>query len=257
MAAIVPIISISLAPRRVAVIPDCGLRAAAPREKVGASDDRQGSGMVARNAGWDDTGAATRPARPKAVAWLVRSLKVAVVSVGLTAASLGAYCAAIIYDGNFHAVAEGVVYRSAQPGRAELETAARQHGVKSVLNLRGKNPGSPWYEEEVAASRELGIAHFDYGISARRFVSGQQIAEILDIVRQAPKPLLIHCKSGADRAGLVAALYRYAEAGATAEQADGELSLVYGHFPYLTSRSGAMDESFWAFVRGKAGRSRN
>jgi hypothetical protein len=34
----------------------------------------------------------------------------------------------------------------------------------------------------------------------------------------------------------------------SADQADRELSLVYGHFPYLTSRSKAMDDSFWAFV---------
>ena len=37
-------------------------------------------------------------------------------------------------------------------------------------------------------------------------------------------------------------------AGASADQADRELSLVYGHFPYLASRSKAMDDSFWAFV---------
>src|SRR5207247_355392 len=120
----------------------------------------------------------------------------------------------------------------------------------SVLNLRGANPGTPWYDAEIAASSELGLAHYDYPLSAKRFVTGEQIAEILEIVRGAPKPLLIHCKSGSDRAGLVAALYRFAETGATAAEADRELSLVYGHFPYLTSRSGAMDDSFWAFVRG-------
>ena len=93
--------------------------------------------------------------------------------------------------------------------------------------------------------------HYDYPISAKRVVTPQQIGEILDIVRQAPKPLLVHCKSGSDRAGLVAALYRFAEAGASADEADGELSLAYGHFPYLTSRSGAMDDSFWAYVRAE------
>ena len=72
--------------------------------------------------------------------------------------------------------------------------------------------------------------------------------QILAIVHDAPKPLLIHCKSGADRAGLVSALYQYALAGAPAAEADRQLSLAYGHFPYLTSRSGAMDDSFWAFV---------
>ena len=210
--------------------------------------------MSVQKLGWGEAkvavdAATARPARARPIIWLMRSLKVTAVSVGLSAASLGAYCGIIIYQGNFHAVEAGVLYRSAQPDREDLIAAARQHGIKSVLNLRGSNPGSPWYEEEIAASRELGLAHYNYPISAHRLVSRQQIAEILDIVRQAPKPLLIHCMSGSDRAGLVAALYRFALAGATPEDADRQLSLSYGHFPYLTSRSGAMDDSFWAYVR--------
>ena len=210
--------------------------------------------MSVRKLGWagpkPEAGAVpARPARSKPIAWLMRSLKVAAISVGLSAASLGAYCGVIIYQGNFHAVEAGILYRSAQPDRDDLAAAARHHGIKSVLNLRGRNPGSPWYDEEIAASRELGLTHYNYPISAHRLVTRQQIAELLDIVRQAPKPLLIHCMSGSDRAGLVSALYRFALAGATPEDAERELSLVYGHFPYLTSRSGAMDDSFWAYVR--------
>ncbi|HEY8871505.1 MAG TPA: dual specificity protein phosphatase family protein [Stellaceae bacterium] len=179
----------------------------------------------------------------------MRSLKIAGVSLGLTAASIGSYWGILQYEGNLHAVSAGILYRSAQLSKTETRWAMREYGIKSILNLRGANAGSPWYDDEIAASGELGLAHFDYPLSAKRFVTGREIAEILDIVRKAPKPLLIHCKSGADRSGLVAALYRFAETGASAAEADRELSLVYGHFPYLTSRSGAMDDSFWAFVR--------
>jgi protein tyrosine/serine phosphatase len=205
--------------------------------------------MLARQDVWVDAKAADRKIRSRPVAWLFRGLKIAGVSVGLMAASIGGYWGILQYEGNFHTVSAGILYRSAQPGKTELKAAVAEYGIKSVLNLRGANAGSPWYDEEIAASGELGLAHFDYPLSAKRFVTSKQIAEILDIVRQAPKPLLIHCKAGADRAGLVAALYRFAEAGASAAEADRELSLVYGHFPYLTSRSGAMDDSFWAFVR--------
>jgi protein tyrosine/serine phosphatase len=188
--------------------------------------------------------------RPRPVAWLIRSLKIATVAVGVTAASIGGYWGFLQYEGNLHPVADGLLYRSAQLSGAELASAARQYGIKSVLNLRGPNAGSRWYDDELAESRALGLVHYDYSLSAKRFVTGKQIADILDILRQAPKPLLVHCKAGADRAGLVAALYRYAVAGASAADADQELSLLYGHFPYLTSRSGAMDDSFWAFVQG-------
>jgi protein tyrosine/serine phosphatase len=179
---------------------------------------------------------------------LMRSIKIGIVAVGLTAGSCGAYWGAIQYQGNFHTVEEGAFYRSAQLSKDELQTVIREHEIRSVLNLRGAHPGQPWYEEELAASRALGVAHYDYALSAHRFVTTQQISEVLGIVRDAPKPLLVHCKSGADRTGLVSALYRFTGEGVSADQADRELSLVYGHFPYLTSRSKAMDDSFWAFV---------
>jgi protein tyrosine/serine phosphatase len=189
-------------------------------------------------------------AKPRLGAWLLRGLKIAVVAVAVTAGSVGGYWGILQWEGNLHAVEAGVLYRSAQPSAAELASTVRQYGIKSVLNLRGPNAGSPWYEEELAASRALGLAHYDYSLSAKRFVTGGQIADIVKILREAPKPLLIHCKSGSDRAGLVAALYRYVIAGASATEADRELSLVYGHFPYLMSASVAMDNSFWAYVRG-------
>jgi protein tyrosine/serine phosphatase len=109
----------------------------------------------------------------------------------------------------------------------------------------------------MAAVHDLGLTHYDFPISAKRFVTGVQMAQILDILRRAPKPLLIHCQSGSDRSGLVAALFEYAIAHAGAAQADRQLSLVYGHFPYLTSRTGAMDASFWAYVRSPAPQAAN
>ena len=71
---------------------------------------------------------------------------------------------------------------------------------------------------------------------------------ILAMMRQAPKPLVIHCRSGADRSGLIAALYLFTIEGKRAETAAQQLSLFYGHFPYLWSRSGAMDHSFWLYA---------
>ena len=207
--------------------------------------------MSARDPSWNETGAGLRPRRR--FAWLTRPLAAVALSLGLIAGGFGAYCGVIIYEGNFHAVEDGVLYRSAQLGKDDLESFARQYGIKSVLNLRGAHSGEGWYDAEMAAVHELGLTHYDYPISAKRFVTRPQIAELLAIVRAAPKPLLIHCKSGADRSGLVAALYRYAIAGASPAEADRQLSLAYGHFPYLMSRSVAMDDSFWAFVHTPAG----
>ena len=95
---------------------------------------------------------------------------------------------------------------------------------------------------------QLGVTHYDVKLSAIREVESETLSTILAIMRQAPKPLLIHCQSGADRSGLIAAVYLFAIEGQRAEAAAQQLAFFYGHFPYLWSRSGAMDRSFWRYV---------
>lgn len=180
------------------------------------------------------------------------SFKAGVFAAALLLAPVGGYSGMLAYTGNLHTVSEGVLYRSAQLSKQQFADAIQEYQLKSILNLRGAHPGEGWYDDEVAASREAGITHYDYPMSAKRRLASDQIEPILEIVRRAPKPLLIHCRSGADRSGLVAALFRLAIEHATPEEADRQLSLRYGHFPYLTSKTGAMDESFWAFVEHPA-----
>jgi protein tyrosine/serine phosphatase len=179
---------------------------------------------------------------------LRRTLQVLVVAVALPVASFGGYCGALIYSGNFHAVTEGVLYRSAQLSKERFAASINEYHIKSVLNLRGAHPHETWWEDEIMAAQENGAVHYDIALSSKRFVGREQAEQILAVIRDAPKPLLIHCRSGADRTGLVAALYRYAVEHADPTDADKQLSIGYGHFPYLTSKSGAMDDSFWAFV---------
>lgn len=177
-----------------------------------------------------------------------RMAKLATVAVVLVAISIASYCGIVRLSGNVHAVSDGQFYRSAQLDKDQFEQVIKEYGIKSILNLRGDSPGESWYEDEIAVSRTHAVMHFDYGIGATEFVTSKQITEILTIVRDAPKPLLIHCQGGADRSGLVAALYVAELKGKSADEASEQLSLLYGHFPYLTSKTDAMDKSFWAYV---------
>lgn len=151
---------------------------------------------------------------------------------------------------NFHEVEPGLYYRSAQLNPDELQRIIKQHGIRSVLNLRGKNTGTPWYDSEIVAAAGSGVTHLDYAISARNPVSLKQISEIQAMIAQAPKPILVHCWDGADRTGLITAVYRLSR-GADVDIADQELSIRYGHFPYLGSKSRAMDDSFQAYVNNR------
>jgi protein tyrosine/serine phosphatase len=170
----------------------------------------------------------------------------------LVAVSIGSYCGIIQYLGNIHVVKEGVLYRSAQLDRAEFEKVISRYRIKSILNLRGASRGQSWYEDEISTAVALQVVHFDYGISEGDVISAGQVNEILEIVRRAPRPILVHCLGGADRTGLVSALFLAELEKRPASEAARQLSLMYGHFPFLTSKTGAMDQSFWDYVHANS-----
>ncbi len=183
--------------------------------------------------------------------WAKRAGAAAAAFVAACLLTAGTIYGIVQYDGNVHVVDPGVVLRSAQPTGARLDEITHRYAVRSVLNLRGANAGKAWYEEEVRASRADGLAHFDYAISAEHDVTPAQMDELLRLVAAAPKPLLIHCNAGADRTGLVSALYQVSH-GVPPAQAATQLSLRYGHFPYLWSKTGAMDRSFAVYLAQRA-----
>jgi protein tyrosine phosphatase (PTP) superfamily phosphohydrolase (DUF442 family) len=176
--------------------------------------------------------------------------------VGLLAIALllflgGAY-AYVHGGGNFHEVEKGVLYRSSWLGAEGLEKAIARHGVKSVLNLCGEQPGDVWYEGEKSVSQRRGVKFVSLGLSANTALDAKQVASLVEILRDSPKPLLIHCRAGSDRTGLAAAIY-VASHGGTYRDACEQLSLYYGHFPYFGSKSVAMDVTLERFYESVAG----
>ena len=152
------------------------------------------------------------------------------------------------FSGNIHAVEPGVVYRSGQLDRDDLERLIARNGIRSILNLRGEHPDLGWYSDEADVARRSEIEYFSIGISARKEPDLDTMRRIAATIGTAPKPLLIHCMGGAERTGLASAIYEYAIAGEPADEADDQLSFAYGHFPWLWSRTGAMDRAFETFV---------
>ena len=158
---------------------------------------------------------------------------------------LGGYVGYLQLSGNVHSVVAGEIYRSAQPSTAQLTAYASRYGLRTVVNLRGANPGRPWYDQEVAASAHLGVAHVDFRMSASRELTQAEAERLLAILNAADKPLLIHCQSGADRSGLAAALYLAAIARHGEAAAEDQLSIRYGHIglPHVSSAY-AMDRTW-------------
>ena len=78
-----------------------------------------------------------------------------------------------------------------------------------------------------------------------------RILRFADLYRTIETPALMHCKSGADRAGLAAGLVVLFEGGASGE-ALRQLSWRFGHFN--RSRTGVLDAFFRRFAEQAEGR---
>ncbi|NSX90389.1 dual specificity protein phosphatase family protein [Agrobacterium tumefaciens] len=165
--------------------------------------------------------------------------------MGVAVLAAGGYLYAIQLLGNFHEVVAGQLYRSNQPSNEELVRYTRDHDIKTVINLRGPNESKAWYRDEVETARELGLRHIDFGMSASQELDMSRVNELVAIMRDAPKPILIHCKAGADRTGLATALYLSRVARLGEKEAESQLSVRYGHIgiPYL-SATYAMDQTW-------------
>jgi len=148
-------------------------------------------------------------------------------------------------SGNIHTVDPDVAYRSAQLTPAQLADLVRDKHLRAVINLRGASPGSRWYDDELAVTTQAGVQHFDLHLSANAEPNDSLLAQLRRFLRDVPRPFLLHCEGGADRSGLASALYELDVLGFAPEVADNQLTFRYGHFPWLTSKTGAMDRTFW------------
>lgn len=161
--------------------------------------------------------------------------RLALACLGLIAI-LATYVGFERITGNFHEVVPGVLYRSAQLSPSQFARFKQEDGIRSIINLRGANPGKGWYDDELREANALGIAHFDFPMKASRILTQEQAQQLIAMMRDAPKPLLLHCEGGADRTGLAASLYLAAIGRKGEEEAESQLSLRYGHLsiPYIS-----------------------
>ncbi len=143
---------------------------------------------------------------------------------------------------NFHPITAGEAYRSAQPDTDDIEYYIKEYGIRSILNLRGKFLDEQWYIDEINACEKHNIKHYDLALSAGREPTDDEVRKLIEIFKIAPRPILIHCMGGADRIGLVSAMWKVIVNKEQKSEAGKQLSLWFGHIP--AGKTYAMDRFF-------------
>jgi protein tyrosine/serine phosphatase len=115
---------------------------------------------------------------------------------------------------NLHKLTDAL-YRCGQPDVAGMRDLQKL-GVKTVINLRDFND-----DEQEAKGTKLRLRNVD--MNAWR-IKNEEVAQVLALLRKKDEgPFAVHCWHGADRTGVVCAMYRVVEQGWSREDAIREL----------------------------------
>lgn len=145
---------------------------------------------------------------------------------------------------NFHWIEPGQMARANQPSPQAIARYARE-GFKTVLNLRGKSD-TGFYALEREACEQHGLTLIDARMHSREPPSREQIRRARELFETIQYPALMHCKSGADRAGVMAVLYKHFKMGAPIAEAVEQLSLKYLHV--RQGKTGMIDFFFQTYL---------
>ena len=128
-------------------------------------------------------------------------------------------------------------WRSNQPTPWRIAKAARM-GIATIINLRGKRDHGSWRLEKEACEKHR-LTMIDFTISSRAVPNYDTIRAADNLFAEVRHPILLHCKSGADRVGVMAALYLLLYADSSIDTAAKQLALKYLHLKH--GRTGLLD----------------
>lgn len=137
------------------------------------------------------------------------------------------------------------VYRSPQPGEDQLARWIVDRDIRTVVCLRGHGTQS---RLSARAAAGAGAAFVNVPMSATRRPRPETLLALWDVAAHAARPLLLHCRAGADRTGLASAivvLHDTGDLGLAREQ----LALTYGHLSaFGTEAMGAVLDGYESYA---------
>ena len=148
-----------------------------------------------------------------------------------------------LYD-NTHEVTPGKLWRSYQPSPKNIKDW-KARGIKTVINLRGPKPSAALFLEQEACA-EHNVRLINFRVYSREAPSPEILRGARNLFNEIEYPALIHCKSGADRAGLMATLFLFLHERQPLDVALEQLSFKYGHVKH--GKTGVIDAAFAEYL---------
>jgi len=131
-----------------------------------------------------------------------------------------------LWFNNMHHIGGGM-WRANQPSPKRIAEIAEM-GIKTIVNLRAESPKG-FYLLEEEACKEHGIALVNYRMYSRDVHTPERIRGARALFEQIEYPAMMHCKSGADRTGIMGVLYKHFHLGQPIPEALEQLRFRYLH----------------------------
>ncbi|BCW90121.1 hypothetical protein sos41_32890 [Alphaproteobacteria bacterium SO-S41] len=136
------------------------------------------------------------------------------------------------------------MWRSSQPLPYQI-TGAAKLGIRTIVNLRGPSDNS-FYRFEEEYCQRAGLTLINFVVYSREAPLAATVLAAKQLFEDLDYPALMHCKSGADRAGLMSRLYLIFRKGMSVESTARQLSMAYGHV--RQAKTGILDYFFTAYL---------
>lgn len=144
---------------------------------------------------------------------------------------------------NAHWISDELV-RTNQPWPHQL-AEWKKRGIKTVINLRGGFDAS-FHALEKDACERLGLKMVDFTITSREVPSRARVHGAKELFDTIEYPALMHCKSGADRAGIMSVFYMHFRKGLPIREALDQLHIRYLHVKQ--GKTGVLDYTFERYL---------
>jgi tyrosine-protein phosphatase SIW14 len=187
-----------------------------------------------------------------------------VLAASLTAVPVVHYRWVYTHGKRLREVAPGVLYRSGQMTAAGFTEAVHVYHIRTIINLQDEYPDPDVYVDyfsgrtikESQMCRSLGVRYvfLPPDLIPRRQVPANRPAAIDRFLRlldePASFPILIHCRAGLHRTGVMTAVYRLEHDGWTPRETIAELKENgFGEWP-CTSANDYITEYILTYERG-------